>query len=477
MTTPRMHQSPIRMLSIACVVTLVMLVAFLWCAFDSFQRFTTLADRNMRIQELRGEIIHFDEVLTMSARMYACTGQSGWLARYREFEPKLDSALREAGSYALGAQMTRETDDANTALVAMESRALELVAAGKLDEAQATLFGPEYVQQKAVYSEGMQRLGSTLSEATRAAAQSERRRVYFQLAAGAAVICLLLAGWLIAVRMANHGVRMRTMLDKIERDLDVAREIQRGLLPKEAPNTPGFEVVGWSKPADQTGGDYFDWMDLPGGRTLITLADVSGHGIGPALIVAVCRAYMRATAGGSDVALGQALSRVNDLLEMEIPSGRFVTAVVGVLSPDENEMSLLSAGHGPLLFFRAKTRTIESWIADDLPLGIMPNLSFEAARHVRFEPGDALVLATDGFFEWANAAGEQYGTRRLEAFVAAHAHEPPEELIAKLHAAVIAHAAGCAQPDDLTMVVIKRSMVAVQPVSNGGSYITERVGA
>jgi serine phosphatase RsbU (regulator of sigma subunit) len=85
---------------------------------------------------------------------------------------------------------------------------------------------------------------------------------------------------------------------------------------------------------------------------------------------------------------------------------------------------------------------------------------------VRFEPGDTLVLATDGFFEWANAAGEQYGTRRLEAFVAAHAHEPPAELVAKLHASVIAHASGSAQPDDLTVVVIKRSGSA-RPTSPG----------
>src|SRR5262249_10363402 len=153
-----------------------------------------------------------------------------------------------------------------------------------------------------------------------------------------------------------QGLRMRKQLDKIERDLDLARQIQHGLLPRAAPDTPGFEIEGWNKPADQTGGDYFDWMALPDGGTLITLADVTGHGIGPALIVSVCRAYMRAAAAAhSGVALEAALSRVNDLLEVDMPPGRFVTAAVGVLVPDENEMSLVSAGQAPLFFYHAAT--------------------------------------------------------------------------------------------------------------------------
>ncbi len=303
----------------------------------------------------------------------------------------------------------------------------------------------------------MDKLGRELAEAASAATQSERTRVYFQLIAGGVVIVLLLLGWIVVVRVAHNGTLMREQLNKIERDLDIAREIQRGLLPTSAPDAPGFEIEGWSKPADQTGGDYFDWMKLPDGGTLITLADVSGHGIGPALIVAVCRAYMRASATG--IALEAAIARVNDLLHMEIPSNRFVTAAVGVLQPESNEMSLVSAGQAPLLFYRASSRTIENWAADDLPLGIAPGLDFGRARTVRFEPGDALILATDGYFEWANGAGEQFGINRLEAFVAAHAHETPAVFIKGLHEQVIAHASGQVQPDDLTVVIIKRKVL------------------
>lgn len=450
-------RSPIRYLSIAWLITLAVLGAFLWCAYDSYRRFTDTAERNLRIEELRGQIIYLDEVLTMSARMCALTADTSWEARYRQFEPKLEAAIDEAMSYSLGAQTTKETDEANTALVALENRAIELARLGKLDEAKTTLFSQGYAKQKAIYREGMDKLGRQLADAASSAVQSERRRIGFQLAGGAIVIVLLTVGWFVVVRLANHGIWIRKQLDKIERDLDIAREIQRGLLPTDTPDTPGFEIEGWSKPADQTGGDYFDWMKLPDGGTLITLADVSGHGIGPALIVAVCRAYMRAAATGNGVVLESAISRVNDLLQMDIPDERFVTAAVGVLRPDAKEMTLVSAGQAPLFFYRAATRTVENWAADDLPLGVVPGVTFDGARKVRFEPGDALVLTTDGFFEWSNDRGEQFGIKRLEAFVAAHAQDPPSRFINALHAEVVTHAAGRAQPDDLTVVIVKRT--------------------
>lgn len=254
----------------------------------------------------------------------------------------------------------------------------------------------------------------------------------------------------------REGLLARSRLKQVERDLDIAREIQRGLLPEDAPVTPGFQVVGWNRPADETGGDYFDWLTLHDGRTLVTLADVAGHGIGPALIVAVCRAYMRAAAGGDDVALASALTRVNALLCTDIPDGRFVTAAVGVLDHDKHELALISAGHAPIYFYRHASRTIESWNADELPLGITPDIDYPAPRHVPFEPGDALVVTTDGFFEWANPEGEQWGTERLERFILEHVTEEPDELIKKLHAAVLDHAVGVRQPDDLTVLLIKR---------------------
>jgi len=255
----------------------------------------------------------------------------------------------------------------------------------------------------------------------------------------------------------DHLAQERANREKIERDLDLARRIQRGLLPRVEPNAPGFEIAGWNQAADQTGGDYFDWLELPDGRTIITLADVTGHGIGPALIVAVCRAYMRAAAGSGGVDLQEALGRVNDLLTDDIPEGRFVTAAVGIIDPDKGRISMLSAGQAPLLFYEAASGTVHNWDADDLPLGIMNGVEFNKPRDVDFASGDVLVLTTDGFFEWANPRREQYGTTRMENFLKENHALPPQAFIDELHKAVLVHAEGTEQADDLTAVVIRKT--------------------
>jgi sigma-B regulation protein RsbU (phosphoserine phosphatase) len=259
--------------------------------------------------------------------------------------------------------------------------------------------------------------------------------------------------------LRSHVERLaqeRAIRERIERDMDLAREIQRGLLPREAPRVSGFEVAGWNQAADKTGGDYFDWLQFPDGRTILTLADVTGHGIGPALIVAVCRAYMRAATAGGSVDLPRALDRVNDLLHEDIPPGRFVTAAVGILDPARSVMSLVSAGQGPILFYEAATGALKDWQADELPLGIAGGVRYPAPREIPFAPGDVLVMTTDGYFEWPNRSGERFGTRRLGEFVRRNHGLSPADLIEALDRAVREHADGSPQEDDLTAVVVKR---------------------
>lgn len=243
---------------------------------------------------------------------------------------------------------------------------------------------------------------------------------------------------------------------KIERDLDLAREIQRGLLPKDLPNMPGFDVAGWNQPADQTGGDYFDWMSLPDGKTIFVLADVTGHGIGPALIVSVCRAYLRAASQSKDVSLSGALRRVNSLLIQDIPSTHFVTAAVAIVDPSNAEMAFLSAGQAPVIYYRAATDEVLATDADHPPLAVVDDLDFPEPREYRWELGDMLVLTTDGFFEWANADGELYGTKRLADFVGANHHLDAEAFIQALYEDVRRFSGGTPQNDDLTALVIKR---------------------
>ncbi len=254
-------------------------------------------------------------------------------------------------------------------------------------------------------------------------------------------------------RLASEEASRR----KIEHDLSIARGIQQGLLPIHKPKIPGYEIAGWSLPADQTGGDYYDWQTLPGGNTVVTVADVTGHGIGPALVTAVCRAYARASFPALEE-LGRVLDRINELLVEDLQAGRFVTFVAAILEPRSHTLHMLSAGHGPLFLYRAATDAVEAFPADNVPFGIMPGVGYGPASRLDLAPGDALVLLTDGFFEWANPAGDLFGTDRLIETIREAKNLPPEGMIDHMHQSVLRFAQGSKQLDDLTAVVLKRTM-------------------
>jgi serine phosphatase RsbU (regulator of sigma subunit) len=245
---------------------------------------------------------------------------------------------------------------------------------------------------------------------------------------------------------------------RFERDLGIAREIQRGLLPKAPPEVAGFEVAGWNQPADETGGDYYDWQSLPDGRLAVTIADVTGHGIGPALGMAGCRAYARA-GFVIEPDLRNLLGRLNRLLYEDLPTEKFVTLAAGVLQPGHASMQLISAGHGPLIFYsRAEDRFI-TYEAQGPPLGLLPRFPYRGPETLEFRPGDMLILITDGFIEWENAAGEDFGQNRLEEAIRANRDRSADSIISELRSAVSAFVGPTArQPDDLTALIVKRAL-------------------
>ena len=258
------------------------------------------------------------------------------------------------------------------------------------------------------------------------------------------------------VDAALNEAELKRQMEHLEHDLEVARSIQQSLLPTSAPQIAGFEIAGWNQPADQTGGDYYDWQFLPDGKLLIALADVTGHGIGPALLAAVCRAYARAHFTRGDGLLG-AMERVNTALLKDIGEARFATFVAVICDPQNPVVELLSAGHGPMFLYWLREDRFDEIAAQGLPLGLMPSLGSDPPLVLDFHPGDLLVITTDGFFEWENAAREQFGVERLQQVVRSHRDLPPAEIISSLYKAVIAFSAGTKQKDDLTAIVIKRT--------------------
>jgi sigma-B regulation protein RsbU (phosphoserine phosphatase) len=241
---------------------------------------------------------------------------------------------------------------------------------------------------------------------------------------------------------------------RMELDLEVARRIQQDLLPATKPSLPLYDIAGWNRAADKTGGDYYDWQLLPNNRLLVSVADVTGHGIGPALVAAVCRAYARAAE--KDRELDSFMQQLNNLLVDDMPEGRFVTFAGLLLDPELHEARMLSAGHGPL--FRcviANDKLIETE-ADGVPLGLMSEAAYGPSAKFTLAAGDFVLLVTDGLFEWANEAGENFGLERLRHAIRSVAQGTADEIIRGLYRAAEIFAGSRPQEDDVTIVVIRR---------------------
>ena len=252
-------------------------------------------------------------------------------------------------------------------------------------------------------------------------------------------------------RLLDHFVRKK----QIEAALAIACDIQRSLLPREPPAAAGYDLAGWNQPADETGGDVYDFVPLPGGRIALSVSDATGHGIGPALMACQTRALLRAIAG--HVATAPAiLAEANRWLCADQLDGRFVTTFLGVLDPAAHRLDHASAGHGPLFWYRAADGTITTTGATGLPLGIIDAADYEPAPPFEFAPGDLAVFLTDGFVEAHDRAGRLFGEPRMTELIIRHADRPAAELIGVLRAEVARHMDGGPQLDDLTAVVVKR---------------------
>ncbi len=257
------------------------------------------------------------------------------------------------------------------------------------------------------------------------------------------------------VEAAVREMQTRREHDRFKRDLEIAGEIQQGLLPRTMPQLEGYEFAAVCHPADQAGGDYFDWQEIGRLRVVFSVGDVTGHGVGPALVTAACRAYVRAIMGtqSSPVSL---LHRVNDLLCRDIPEGKFVTLVLIDLDAENDQFRLLSAGHGPTLVVSGQDGDIQAFASQGLPLGLFDDQTIDEPVKGRLEPGDLIVAVSDGFFEWTNEADEAFGLNRLQEVIRAHRHESARTILSAMERSVRDFAGDLPQQDDVTGLIIKR---------------------
>ncbi|NNJ09310.1 PP2C family protein-serine/threonine phosphatase [Chloroflexales bacterium ZM16-3] len=240
--------------------------------------------------------------------------------------------------------------------------------------------------------------------------------------------------------------------DELQQDLQLARDIQQGLLLEAAPRLAGWELTAISMPARDLGGDLYDFLNLGGGIQGIMIGDVSGKGLPAALRMAVARTVFRHEAR-RDEAPASTLAAVNRGILSEIPQG-MVTMLYARLDTARGELHLANAGHTFPLIVNCTVSEIE---LSGLPLGVDADSDYREAT-AQLGPGDSVVLYTDGVLEAENAAGEIFTYERLEALIAANRQLKPRAMVALMLHELRTWSGDTLQTDDVTMVVLRRRL-------------------
>jgi phosphoserine phosphatase RsbU/P len=268
-----------------------------------------------------------------------------------------------------------------------------------------------------------------------------------------------------AIRVENARLlEMQMERQRLENELQLASEIQQRFQPSAPPHVPGYELQGISFPCYEIGGDYYDFIWRADGRLVITLGDVSGKGTAAALLMSSLHAAVHAQCSANN-SIVETICAVNRYLAENIPSNRFVTLFYAELDPLTGVLSFINAGHNPPLIVHAGG-TVENLSSGGLPLGIKPDAVFREGK-TQLQNGDVLVIYSDGVSEAPNAAGEEFGTSRLQDVVARNLDASAAGIRDRIEAALTKFAQGTPASDDITLVIAKRMVngIAVTALS------------
>jgi sigma-B regulation protein RsbU (phosphoserine phosphatase) len=248
--------------------------------------------------------------------------------------------------------------------------------------------------------------------------------------------------------------RAEKELQENQEQFRVAREIQQHLFPKSAPQFDGFDIAGRTFPADATGGDYFDFLTMLEGCIGLVTGDVTGHGVGPALLMAETRAYLRILAKTNTDA-GVILTKANRVLAEDVGYERYVTLFLARLDPAHRKVAYVNAGHIPGYIFGASGEVIATLKRTGVPLGLRPDTVYTESAEIELAPGQLLLQLTDGFEEAVSPEEEMFGTERVLELVKKTREQSAADIVQALYHAFQEFTGNAPQLDDLTAIVIK----------------------
>lgn len=280
-------------------------------------------------------------------------------------------------------------------------------------------------------------------------------------------------------RTFNEMVPKLQERTKMEDALRLAMEIQRNLLPHKPPELMGADVAGVNIPADQTGGDYYDFLDLSAWESdtlAIAVGDVTGHGIAAALLMTTARALLRsrATPPGD---LSQLIQDVNTRLSDDTPDGRFMTLMYMLIDFRANKVRLVSAGHDPALCYDPTRDEFSELSGSNIPLAVDKEACFSEVDYDDIPDGAILVIGTDGIWETCNKEEELYGKDRLRELVRRHKDKPSQGIVDEIVADLARFRGDIQQQDDVTAVVVKLEGKNATPSAGNSKPDVERAAS
>ena len=251
----------------------------------------------------------------------------------------------------------------------------------------------------------------------------------------------------------SKAFRESLQLMSLRQELDIAAKMQQAILPRHWPSHDDFSLWGAMRSAKEVGGDFYDHFQLDGGKTGIVVADVSGKGVPAALFGMVSKTLLRATATQDAIEPGAVIASVNDVLCQDNESCMFVTVFYAVLDPGRGQLSYVNAGHPPPLLVHADGRTEFLPLTDGIALGVADGLLFEQ-QSIQLEPGDYVIIYTDGVTEAFNPDNEEFTEARLQPLFSESAAADVQDAVHRVIRAVDAFAAGAPQSDDITCLAL-----------------------
>ncbi|MCG6915922.1 MAG: SpoIIE family protein phosphatase [Deltaproteobacteria bacterium] len=245
---------------------------------------------------------------------------------------------------------------------------------------------------------------------------------------------------------------------RLKQELNLAMEVQQSLLPMKAPEIEGFDIAGQSIYCEETGGDYYDFIEFPElGLIGVAVGDVAGHGIAPALLMTTVRAFLRSRVLTQPEELADAIKDVNRLLCVDTAeTGNFMTLFFMLIDSSNGKVRWVRAGHEPALIYDPSTDSFDELLGKGIALGVDENYSFQEQIRELWSDSQIVLIGTDGIWESENPQGERFGKKRLKEIIRQHKDKSSQEIVQAITDGLAKHREAAPQQDDVTLVVIKK---------------------